>query len=464
MDQLIDPSNDTSVSHPSIDLSNYTSLSYPQIDLQPMNYKYYTYPLIDLSNNSSMNYLPVNLLDYNYPQINLSDNTSLSDDLPDCTSLGCLPIDLSNDTFISNPQIDLLNDLNHPQTNYSTSNNSSIDLSSDTSLNSPIDLPDNTSLSHSSIDLLNNTSLSYPLIDQTKEPTSLNYPTQNTLKPDIKKCTECNKEENFANEMHVIRHPYHEEATVTLSGNKVIDDFIISILKLNELKIFYNFILKHTGSNEIYNDTNRYFGITQNPNTQNFMIITKRPFWDRSHDTELIIEICDGLRPPNVTNAPEGYIELMQKCWHSDPNERPSASDVSKKFDYTGNLHERKERYNPTKIISSPDIGPVTTNNPGAIYKSRPLSTMIKSANFTRSLRLKSQNAALGLDKRKFNNNLIENNNNNKDKIHKRLKYCEEQNHDDYLTQELEFDINCNTNSNKSEDNDYITSELNFDI
>ncbi|CAB5331186.1 unnamed protein product [Rhizophagus irregularis] len=84
---------------------------------------------------------------------------------------------------------------------------------------------------------------------------------------------------------------------------------------------------------------------------------------------------------------------------------------------------------------------------------------MIKSANFTRSLRLKS----LVFDKRKFNNNLIENNNNNKDKIHKRLKYCEEQN-DDYLTQELEFDINCNTNSNKSEDNDYITSELNFDI
>ncbi|CAB5299623.1 unnamed protein product [Rhizophagus irregularis] len=223
MDQLIDPSNDKSVSHPSIDLSNYTSLSYLQIDLQPMNYTYYTYPLIDLSNNSSMNYLPVNLLDYNYPQINLSDNTSLSDDLSDHTSLGYLPIDLSND----NPQIDLLNDLSHPQLNYSTSNNSSIDLSSDTSLNSP---PDNTSLSHPSIDLSNNTSLSYPPIDQTRELTSLNYPTQNTLKPEVKKCTDCNKEEKFENEMHVIRHPHHKEATVTLSGNKVIDDFIISIL------------------------------------------------------------------------------------------------------------------------------------------------------------------------------------------------------------------------------------------
>jgi hypothetical protein len=33
----------------------------------------------------------------------------------------------------------------------------------------------------------------------------------------------------------------------------------------------------------------------------------RRPFWDRNHDTELIIDIYDGLRPPIVTNAPEGY-------------------------------------------------------------------------------------------------------------------------------------------------------------
>src|ERR1700733_2330667 len=35
----------------------------------------------------------------------------------------------------------------------------------------------------------------------------------------------------------------------------------------------------------------------------------RRPFWNsRIHDAELIIEICDDLRPPIVTNAPEGYI------------------------------------------------------------------------------------------------------------------------------------------------------------
>ncbi|PKC61898.1 hypothetical protein RhiirA1_465873, partial [Rhizophagus irregularis] len=106
-----------------------------------------------------------------------------------------------------------------------------IDPSNDTSVSHPsIDLSNYTSLSLPSINLSNNTSLSYPPIDQTKELISLNYLTQNTLKSDVQKCTECNKEENFANEMHVIRHPYHKEATVTLSGNKVIDDFIISIL------------------------------------------------------------------------------------------------------------------------------------------------------------------------------------------------------------------------------------------
>src|SRR6185437_10081355 len=54
----------------------------------------------------------------------------------------------------------------------------------------------------------------------------------------------------------------------------------------------------------------------------------RRPFWDQSHDTYLIIKICDGLRPPIVTNAPEGYIELMQRCWHSDPMKRPAASEI----------------------------------------------------------------------------------------------------------------------------------------
>ena len=118
----------------------------------------------------------------------------------------------------------------------------------------------------------------------------------------------------------------------------------------------------------------------------------RRPFWDKSHDTDLIIEICDGLRPPIVTNAPEGYIELMQKCWHSDPNRRPTADDLFNIFKNGSTLcHFNVNLFN-VKIIKSPDIGPITTNNPGAIYKSRSLSVMIKSAESTRSLKIQSKN------------------------------------------------------------------------
>ncbi|CAI2173554.1 5590_t:CDS:2 [Funneliformis geosporum] len=59
----------------------------------------------------------------------------------------------------------------------------------------------------------------------------------------------------------------------------------------------------------------------------------RRPFWDRSHDVDLIIDICDGLRPPLVTNAPEGYIELIQECWHPDPNNRLTADDIKSKIE-----------------------------------------------------------------------------------------------------------------------------------
>ena len=49
-----------------------------------------------------------------------------------------------------------------------------------------------------------------------------------------------------------------------------------------------------------------------------------------------------------------------------------------------------RRNQNPTKIIGSSDIGPVTKNNPGAIYKSRLLSGIIRSAMSTRSLRSQS--------------------------------------------------------------------------
>ncbi|EXX64260.1 hypothetical protein RirG_144480 [Rhizophagus irregularis DAOM 197198w] len=113
----------------------------------------------------------------------------------------------------------------------------------------------------------------------------------------------------------------------------------------------------------------------------------RRPFWDEIHDIELIIKICDGLRPLIVTNAPEGYIELMKECWHSDPAKRPMADNIYVKI---YKMYDNENFINQTKITESSDIGPVAINNPDAIYKSRPLSRMIKSAMSLRNSRSQS--------------------------------------------------------------------------
>ncbi|CAI2185621.1 2041_t:CDS:2 [Funneliformis geosporum] len=60
----------------------------------------------------------------------------------------------------------------------------------------------------------------------------------------------------------------------------------------------------------------------------------RRPFWDRAHDTELILDICDGLRPPigNI-NAPEGYIELMKECWDPDQSKKLASGIIGRILD-----------------------------------------------------------------------------------------------------------------------------------
>ncbi|CAB4480459.1 unnamed protein product [Rhizophagus irregularis] len=132
----------------------------------------------------------------------------------------------------------------------------------------------------------------------------------------------------------------------------------------------------------------------------------------------------------------------------------PTANDLCKIFERNSKLGYRREESNPTKIAESPDIGPATANNPDAIYRSRSLSAMIKSAESTRSL--ESQNIRLKFEgKRKFNDSLFK-----ADEINKKIKLPE---NNDYSTTELELDIDIDIDI-QSNNNDYITEEINFDI
>ncbi|RHZ78098.1 hypothetical protein Glove_168g21 [Diversispora epigaea] len=54
----------------------------------------------------------------------------------------------------------------------------------------------------------------------------------------------------------------------------------------------------------------------------------KKPFANRAYDTELAVDIFNGLRLKTNKDTPQCYIELMELCWHKDPSKRPSAKTI----------------------------------------------------------------------------------------------------------------------------------------
>src|SRR6266542_3320550 len=48
------------------------------------------------------------------------------------------------------------------------------------------------------------------------------------------------------------------------------------------------------------------------------------PFKNKAHDCQLSLGICEGERPEIMKNTPKCYIDLMKKCWDSNPSNRPT--------------------------------------------------------------------------------------------------------------------------------------------
>jgi len=115
----------------------------------------------------------------------------------------------------------------------------------------------------------------------------------------------------------------------------------------------------------------------------------RMPFWDQNYDLELTIKICNKFRPPIINSTPKGYNELMQKCWDSDPNKRPTASYI---YEILSNI-KKVEEVNPTEIKKSLDIGPIIIND---LDKSQSLGEVIKSAESIRSSKSQSITSILG--------------------------------------------------------------------
>ncbi|RIB25854.1 kinase-like domain-containing protein [Gigaspora rosea] len=58
------------------------------------------------------------------------------------------------------------------------------------------------------------------------------------------------------------------------------------------------------------------------------MTTGQRPFDGHEFNLKLAVKIYKGLRPEFAPETPKCYIELAEKCMNSDPQKRPSASDI----------------------------------------------------------------------------------------------------------------------------------------
>ncbi|EXX76243.1 hypothetical protein GLOIN_2v1763687 [Rhizophagus irregularis DAOM 181602=DAOM 197198] len=59
-----------------------------------------------------------------------------------------------------------------------------------------------------------------------------------------------------------------------------------------------------------------------------------RPYNNKSHDSQLIQEICSGLRPSVISGTPPAFARLMLQCLDADPSKRPTASQL---YEWLGN-------------------------------------------------------------------------------------------------------------------------------
>src|SRR5947208_3394052 len=60
------------------------------------------------------------------------------------------------------------------------------------------------------------------------------------------------------------------------------------------------------------------------------ILVGHPPFDDKAHDADLILKICEGLRPQILPSMPVDYTQMMQKCWDADPSKRPTIQELLK--------------------------------------------------------------------------------------------------------------------------------------
>ncbi|RHZ74608.1 hypothetical protein Glove_220g24 [Diversispora epigaea] len=112
-----------------------------------------------------------------------------------------------------------------------------------------------------------------------------------------------------------------------------------------------------------------------------------RPFHDQEHGPKLILDILDGKRPEITEDTPECWANLMKRCWHPDPSQRPTINEIynlSRKF-FSDDLEFNEAEKKRLEMIEfkKPFVKNPGYEHPNSRYYSRSLNSMLESINST---------------------------------------------------------------------------------
>ena len=125
------------------------------------------------------------------------------------------------------------------------------------------------------------------------------------------------------------------------------------------------------------------------------------PFDDRAHDKNLILDILlNGTRPPILSEIPDDYAQMMQKCWDMDSSKRPTINELWLfSHNKLGESYQTKNLDNKSSgSYSSGGSNSNSSNNSQQVHKSHPLAyhTSRILEDEIAKLNLKSNDSLLG--------------------------------------------------------------------
>ncbi|CAB4431901.1 unnamed protein product [Rhizophagus irregularis] len=69
----------------------------------------------------------------------------------------------------------------------------------------------------------------------------------------------------------------------------------------------------------------------------------RKPFSNVKHDVQFAFKVIDGERPKITDDTPECFVNLMKRCWDTDPTKRPSMKEIRNTFSLWYNEKESVE-------------------------------------------------------------------------------------------------------------------------